>query len=134
MTTTTKYDDWSTDELGDWFSDYYKDVWNSRPRFIERGDREGLIRELVKLDTYIASLQESKEGRNELRSNGWVINEPSAEDDGWTDPFADMDYIEQYHAIMNAPADPDTTITITPLQLETTPTLYVPDENGDIPF
>lgn len=105
MTTTTKYDDWSTEELGNWFSDYYKDVWGSRPRFVSFDDRDGIIQELTRLDAYMDSMRQTVEGRNSLRDNGWSITSPSAEEDGWTDPYADMDYIEQYHNIMNSPVD-----------------------------
>ena len=76
------YTQLSTEELGNIFSDYYKDVHNFRPRHVSFQDREGLIKGLQDLDSYIEVMKSTKEGRNQLREEGWVIPEFVVED-GW---------------------------------------------------
>lgn len=78
----TDYTKMSTEELGCIYSDYFKDVHGFRPRNVSYKDRDGLIKGLVDLDNYIEVMKSTKEGRNQLREEGWCIAEHQAED-GW---------------------------------------------------
>ena len=69
------YDICTTEELGDTFSDYYKDVHGFRPRHLAFDDRAGLIQGLKDLDAYMQRMKETPEGRAELREQGWVVEE-----------------------------------------------------------
>ena len=80
------YQDYSTEELGDIFSDFFKDVHGYRPRNVSFDNREGLIAGLDGLYSFMDAMKTTVEGRNQLRDDGWVINEPSVEADGWVDP------------------------------------------------
>jgi hypothetical protein len=73
------YGKMSTDELGGLFSDYYKDTHGSRPRFVDFTDREELIRQLELLENYHTKMQETFEGREQLREDGWLIYETDPE-------------------------------------------------------
>ena len=73
------YGKMSTDELGGLFSDYYKDTHGSRPRFVDFSDREELIRQLDLLENYHSKMQETFEGREQLREDGWLIYETDPE-------------------------------------------------------
>jgi len=76
------FDNQTTDEIGSYFSDYYKEVWGCRPRFVSFNDREALIEAALDLERYMAIRKSTKEGRNELREEGWYIEE-YMEEDGW---------------------------------------------------
>jgi hypothetical protein len=73
------YGKMSTDELGGLFSDYYKDTHGSRPRFVDFSDRDELIRQLELLNNYHDKMQETFEGREQLREDGWIIHEVKPE-------------------------------------------------------
>jgi hypothetical protein len=74
-----KYDKMSTEDLGNLFSDYYKDTHGSRPRFVDFNDRGEVIRQLQLLDEYHAKMQGTFQGREQLREEGWVIQETDPE-------------------------------------------------------
>lgn len=63
----------STEDIGNFFSDYYKDVHGFRPRHIDFNDREALIKGIEDLDTYMETLMSTEEGRALLRSEGWNV-------------------------------------------------------------
>ena len=79
MENVMKYNDMSTDELGGLFSDYYKDTHGSRPRFVDFSDRAEVIRQLELLDNYHAKMHETFESREQLREEGWIIQESDPE-------------------------------------------------------
>lgn len=90
--------DWtsySTEELAEIYSDYSKDVNGFRDRSISYSDREALIAGLTRLDNYMESMKSTKEGRNILRSEGWVIRE-SEQEDGWDQAAFDKQFAEEY--------------------------------------
>ena len=87
-----KYEQLSTEELSDYYSDYYKEVHGVRNRYVDSNNREQLLESIKSLDKYMDSLKATVEGRNELRDNGWIIKEPSAEEDGWVNPWTDKDF------------------------------------------
>jgi hypothetical protein len=63
-----------TPELAGIFSDYYKDVHGVRPRWVDHTDREVLMAGLEALNTYMAYMRSTPEGREELREQGWRID------------------------------------------------------------
>jgi hypothetical protein len=79
MENVMNYEKMSTDELGGLFSDYYKDTHGSRPRFVDFNDREELIRQLDLLNNYHDKMQETFEGREQLREDGWLVQETDPE-------------------------------------------------------
>lgn len=62
----------SDDELADFASDYYKDVFGSRPRGIEltRANCERIIQQCK---TYLDAMKSTEAGRARLREDGWLI-------------------------------------------------------------
>jgi hypothetical protein len=76
----------TTDQLGDYYSDFSKEIYGFRARDIVMSDRAGLIEGIRKLHATFNRMCSTKEGRNDLRDQGWNINEPAtAEQDGWVD-------------------------------------------------
>jgi hypothetical protein len=69
----SKWHEYETDELGDIYSDYYKDVHGFRPRNISADDRNGLIAGLIQLDCYMFNMRSTPAGRAQLKSEGWVV-------------------------------------------------------------
>lgn len=82
-----------TNELGDLFSDYHKDVHGFRPRYVDMNDREAIIAALKRLDEYMEWSKSTPEGRNRLREAGWVVKEFEKED-GWNQEAFDREYEE----------------------------------------
>lgn len=70
---SSKWNSYTTEELGDIFSDYYKDVNGFRPRHVSNDDRIGLIEGLDTLDNYMASMRLTEQGRAQLEEEGWVL-------------------------------------------------------------
>jgi len=79
MENVMNYETMSTDEIGGMFSDWYKDTHGSRPRFVDFNDREELIRQCELLRSYHDKMQETFEGREQLREDGWMIQETDPE-------------------------------------------------------
>lgn len=67
------YSLYSTDELAGIFSDYYKDVHGTRPRWIDHTNRVALIGGLQGLDDYMEHMRSTPEGREQLRERGWQV-------------------------------------------------------------
>lgn len=78
----TNYSEYTTEELGDLYSDYSKSVYGFRDRTVSYTDREALLAKLNGLDRIMESMKATKKGRNALRNDGWVIKEFEKED-GW---------------------------------------------------
>ena len=69
----SKYENLTTDDLGDYLSDYHKDTFGFR--FRGPFDRATLIAKLTSLDAYHVSMRETFASRETLRSEGWHIVE-----------------------------------------------------------
>lgn len=70
--------DWNlldTEELASTYSDYHKDVHGVRPRWVDHTDRVALLAGLEALDNYMDTMRSTFQGREFLRSEGWVIEE-----------------------------------------------------------
>lgn len=72
----SRWDTWEYDELVSILSDYHKDVFGHRMRMAGR-PREEIIDELDAIDQYMESMKSTPEGRNKLREDGWLIQEPN---------------------------------------------------------
>ena len=77
-----KFTDFSVEELQGYYSDFYKDLNGFRPRgaSIEQWDsKEYLVTQINLLHDQMDQLKETFEGREQLREQGWIIEEPNAE-------------------------------------------------------
>jgi hypothetical protein len=73
----------SLEELQDYYYDFYKDVYGYRPRFALQldswNDREYLISAIDQMHDYLDKVKETFAGREELRAQGWVVEETDPE-------------------------------------------------------
>jgi hypothetical protein len=69
------YPDYDTEELASYFSDYHKDVYGIRPRWVDHTDRVALIDGLESLDRYMETMKTTPEGRAWLRANDWWVEQ-----------------------------------------------------------
>jgi len=72
-----QYDQFETEELASIFSDYHKDVHGVRPRWVDHTDRVAIIEGLESLDRYMMNMKSTPEGREQLREDGWCVEEPT---------------------------------------------------------
>jgi hypothetical protein len=66
------------DELQSYFSDFYKDFYGFRPRFAtpeQWNDSEWLITNIEGIHETMERMSATFEGREQLRYEGWSINE-----------------------------------------------------------
>ena len=68
----------TTEELGNWVSDFYKDLNGFRPRHFDFSNREQLIDAANHLDDEFESLKSTIDGRQYLREMGFYL--PTEED------------------------------------------------------
>jgi len=71
------WNNYDTEELASIFSDYHKDVHGVRPRWVDHTDRVAVIDGLESLDRYMANMKATPEGREQLREEGWHVEEPT---------------------------------------------------------
>lgn len=67
------FDQLTTPELAAYFWEYHKDVYGCRPRFVNLGDREAIIRGILALDSYMDWMKSTPEGLAQLRREGWDV-------------------------------------------------------------
>jgi hypothetical protein len=88
--------DLSVDELQGYYSDFHKDFYGFRPRSIgtpeDWRNREWLETQINRIHDAMDKMKETPEGRRELRSQGWVIEE------------SDFDVLEQAEESADADA------------------------------
>jgi len=77
-------------DLGDFYSDFHKDVHGTRPRHMALcadayPDHESLVEAMSHLERlvrglkdFVESMKSTFEGREQLRSEGWRVDEPLA--------------------------------------------------------
>jgi hypothetical protein len=78
---------YSVEELQGYFSDFHKDFYGTRPRFgtpEQWRSREWLESSIDGIHTAMDTMKKTFAGREQLRSEGWVIDE--AEFDDIVDP------------------------------------------------
>jgi len=76
-------DKYSVDELQGYFSDFHKDFYGCRPRWgteEQWNDRAWLVANIDAIHTAMDNLKKTYSGREELRSNGWIIDEADLND------------------------------------------------------
>ena len=73
----------SVEELQGYYSDFHKDYYGFRPRgfgTVEQwNDRDWLIAQIEQIHGAIDSMKATFEGREELREQGWVVEETDPE-------------------------------------------------------
>ena len=73
----------TVDQLAGYFSDFHKDVHGFRPRGIgspaDWESREWLCTQIDLIHSYMDTRKQTFEGREELRVQGWVIEESDPE-------------------------------------------------------
>jgi hypothetical protein len=83
MTTQNHLLTLSVDELQGYFSDFHKDFYGFRPRHLisdsQWRNRDYLIAQINQIHDVMDSMKETFSGREELRQNGWVIEETDPE-------------------------------------------------------
>jgi cephalosporin-C deacetylase-like acetyl esterase len=77
-----KFADFSVDELQGYYSDFHKDFYGFRPcgADVEQWtSKEYLVKQINLIHNQMNSLKLTFEGREQLREQGWIIEEPNAE-------------------------------------------------------
>jgi len=72
-------DNFTVDELQSYFSDFHKDYYGFRPRFAtpeQWQNRDWLVEHINAIHDAMDELKKTPEGREQLRAEGWVIDEP----------------------------------------------------------
>jgi hypothetical protein len=70
---------YSVEELQGYFSDFHKDFFGFRPRYAtpeQWRSREWLEAAINAIHNTMDAMKATAQGRKELRSQGWVIDEP----------------------------------------------------------
>jgi cephalosporin-C deacetylase-like acetyl esterase len=77
-----KFTDFSVDELQGYYSDFHKDFYGFRPRGADVEQwtsKEYLVKQVNLIHDQMDQLKETFEGREQLREQGWIIEEPDPE-------------------------------------------------------
>lgn len=86
---------YSVEELQSYFSDFHKDFFGFRPRYAtpeQWRSREYLEASINAIHNTMDKMKETYEGRQELRSQGWVVDE------------SDFDVLERAEELADADA------------------------------
>jgi hypothetical protein len=96
------FTDLSIDQLQSYYSDFHKDFYGWRPRGAtpeQWTDREFLVDRINAIHTAMDVMKASPAGREQLRADGWVVDEPEVIDpQEYADWSADLD--AQYYGEM----------------------------------
>ncbi len=77
-----KFTDFSVEELQGYYSDFHKDLNGFRPRGTSEeqwNSKEFLVFQINSLHDQMDQLKQTFEGREQLREQGWIIEEPDVE-------------------------------------------------------
>ena len=77
-----KFTDFSVEELQGYYSDFHKDLNGFRPRgatVLQWTSKQYLVTQINLLHNQMDQLKQTFEGREQLREQGWIIEEPNAE-------------------------------------------------------
>ena len=77
-----EFKDFSVEELQGYYSDFHKDFYGCRPRgaSVEQWDsKEFLVAQINSIHDQMDQLKKTFEGREQLREQGWIVEEPNAE-------------------------------------------------------
>ena len=79
---TRKFTDFSVEDLQGYYSDFHKDLNGFRPRDATEEqwvNKQYLVFQINLLHDQMNLLKQTFEGREQLREQGWIIEEPDAE-------------------------------------------------------
>jgi hypothetical protein len=88
----SRWNTYNYDELCDILSDYHKDVHGFRCRMYGE-PKEAVIARLEDLDAYMDMMKSTAEGREQLREQGWAVDEPIEDPRQYAEDAADQDAI-----------------------------------------
>jgi cephalosporin-C deacetylase-like acetyl esterase len=77
-----EFKDFSVEELQGYYSDFHKDFYGCRPRGVSEEQwtsKQYLVLQINLLHDQMDLLKQTFEGREQLREQGWIIEEPDAE-------------------------------------------------------
>lgn len=77
-----KFTDFSVEELQGYYSDFHKDFYGWRPRGADIDQwtsKQFLVTQINLLHNQMDLLKKTFEGREQLREQGWIVEEPNAE-------------------------------------------------------
>jgi hypothetical protein len=77
-----EFKDFSVEELQGYYSDLHKDFYGFRPRGAEVdqwNNKQYLVNQINSCHDHMDQLKQTFEGREQLREQGWIIEEPNAE-------------------------------------------------------
>ena len=81
---------YNVEELQGYFSDFHKDYYGMRPRFAtpeQWRDRSWLETQINSIHDAMDAMKKTASGREQLRSEGWVVNE-----EDYTDIIDPLEY------------------------------------------
>jgi hypothetical protein len=79
---TREFKDFSVEELQSYYSDFHKDLNGFRPRSAsidQWSSKQFLVTQINSLHNQMDQLKQTFDGREQLREQGWIIEEPNAE-------------------------------------------------------
>ena len=92
-----EFKDFSVEELQGYYSDFHKDFYGWRPRDAtpeQWNNKQFLVAQINCIHDAMDAMKDTEVGRNQLRSAGWVIDEPEVIDPmEYADWSADQDAI-----------------------------------------
>lgn len=71
--TQTDYTTWNWSDLADHYSDFHKDYYGFRPDWTGITTKEILIERIKDIDKSFDRMVQSEQGRETLRSEGWIV-------------------------------------------------------------
>ena len=77
-----KFTEFSVEQLQGYYSDFHKDLNGFRPRgasLEQWNSKQFLVAQINSLHNQMDQLKETFEGREQLREQGWIIEEPNTE-------------------------------------------------------
>ncbi len=77
-----KFTDFSVEELQGYYSDFHKDFYGFRPRgsaVDQWSSKQYLVTQINLIHDQMDQLKETFEGREQLREQGWIIEETDVE-------------------------------------------------------
>jgi hypothetical protein len=95
-----EFKDFSVEELQGYYSDFHKDFYGWRPRGAtpeQWNNKQFLVAEINCIHDAMDAMKETFNGREKLRTNGWVIDE--AEYDAIIDPMEYANWCADQDAI-----------------------------------
>jgi len=77
-----EFKDFSAEELQGYYSDFHKDFYGFRPRGADKeqwASKQYLVEQINSIHDHMDQLKLTFEGREQLREQGWIIEEPDPE-------------------------------------------------------